>query len=498
MAAKIEIKKVLLIMPPATISKEYTKEIQPPLGLAYIAACLEKDYEVKIVDAACEGWGKEKKENEDYITYGLSFNEIKELILDFKPEVVGVSCLYSMQYKNAHKVCEIAKEASNTIFTIMGGAHPTSLPEQTLQDPHVDAVILGEGDLTTKELLDTLRKGAPLTNIDGLAFREDSKIVINPKTKFIQDLDQIPFPARHLLNMHKYFKINLPHGVSTRFSPNTPVITSRGCPANCIFCSIHCIWGYQYRARSVSNIINELKYLKSKFAVKEIQFEDDNLTFDKPRAAKLFDRMIEEKLNLAWTTPNGVAMWSLDKELLLKMKQSGCYRLCLAIESGDQDFLSKNIKKPLNLEKVKELTRWINEYKFETDAFFVVGFPEETKEQLNNTFKFASKLKVDNVTFYLATPYPGTELYNTSLKQGLLPKDFSFSQLGVKKAMLSSQSFSSHELERIVAFQTLKYKIRLLWHNPSAFYRKVVRRFFKSPRQIFSLTKKVIMRILSK
>lgn len=498
MEIKKEIRKVLLIMPPATISREYTKEIQPPLGLAYIAACLEKDYTVKIVDAACEGWEKERKEDDNYITYGLTFEEIKELILDFKPDVIGVSCLYSMQYKNAHKVCAIAKEADNAIFTIMGGAHPTSLPAATLQDSNVDAVILGEGDFTTRELLEALRKRAPLQSIDGLAYRDNGRIVINPKTRFIQDLDQIPLPARHLLNMKKYFKINLPHGVSTRFSPNTPVITSRGCPANCIFCSIHCIWGRQYRARSVENIIAELKYLKDEFAVKEIQFEDDNLTFDKKRAAELFDRMIEEKLGLAWTTPNGVAMWSLDKELLLKMKQSGCYRLCLAIESGDQEFLSKTIKKPLNLEKVKELLRWINEYKFETDAFFVVGFPGETKEQLKNTFEFAARLKVDNVTFYLATPYPGTELYNTSKEKGLLGKDFSFGKLGVKRAVLSTPDYSAAELERIVALETLKYKIRLLWHNPAAFYRKVIRRFLKSPGQVFTLAKKSMIRILCK
>ncbi len=485
-------------MPPATISKEYTKEIQPPLGLAYIAACLEKDYTVKILDAACEGWEQEKKENEDYITYGLAFDEIKELIFDFKPDVVGVSCLYSMQYKNAHTVCAIAKEADKNILTIMGGAHPTSLPQETLQDSNVDDIIIVEGYFSIRVLLDAIRQGESLANIDGLAYRENGKITINPKTKFIQNLDQIPFPSRHLLNMRKYFKINLPHGVSTRFSPNTPVITSRGCPANCIFCSIHCIWGHQYRARSVENIIAELKYLKNEFGVREIQFEDDNLTFDKTRAAKLFDRMVEENLGLAWTTPNGVAMWSLDKELLLKMKQSGCYRLCLAIESGDQAFLSQTIKKPLNLEKVKELIGWINEYKFETDAFFVVGFPGETKEQLNNTFRFASRLKVDNVTFYLATPYPGTELYNICLKEGLLPQNFSFSQLGVKKAVLSTPDFSSAELERMVALETLKYKIRLLWHNPSAFYRKVIRRSLKSPRQVFALAKKMAIGIFNR
>ncbi|MFC1667405.1 B12-binding domain-containing radical SAM protein [Candidatus Omnitrophota bacterium] len=496
MNTKKDIKNVLLIMPPATIAREYTKEIQPPLGLAYIATCLEKDYNVKILDAACEGWNEEKKEPKGLITYGLSFEKIKKIINDLKPDIVGVSCLYSMQHKNAHKICEITKELDKNILTIMGGAHATVLPQKTLEDINVDIVVLGEGEFSTKELLDAMRKEEAISGIDGIAFKEDGKIILNPKTKFIQDLDKIPFPARHLLPMQKYFKINLPHGVSSRYSPNTPIITSRGCPANCIFCSIHSIWGYKYRARSVENIIQELKYLKDKYKIREIQFEDDNLTLDKKRALALFDRMVEEKLDLAWTTPNGVAMWALDQELLLKMRKSGCYILCLAIESGDQKMLSETIKKPLNLEKIKKLIHWTNLYGFQTNAFFVVGFPNETKEQLQNTFRFASRLRVDNVSFYIATPYPGTELFRICEQGGYLPKDFSMSDLGVKRATICTKHFTREDLEKMVAWHMLKYKLSLIWHNPRAFYRKVIKRFFKSPRQFLALTKKLIKRIL--
>jgi len=496
MKIKKNIENVLLVMPPATIAVEYTKEIQPPLGLAYIAACLEKSYRVKIMDAACEGWAQEKKGPGNLITYGLPFENIKEIIEDFKPDVVGVSCLYSMQYKNAHKICEIAKGFDKNTLTIMGGAHPTNLPEKTLEDKNVDIIVLGEGDFSAKELLDTIRKREDISQIDGIAFRENEKITVNPKTNFIKDLDSIPFPARHLLPMQKYFSINMPHGVSSRFSPNTPLITSRGCPANCIFCSIHSIWGYKYRARSVENIIQELKSLKEAYEIREVQFEDDNLTFDKKRAAGLFDRMIEEKLDISWTTPNGVAMWSLDDSLLLKMKQSGCYRLCLAIESGDQEMLYGTIKKPLNLEKVKKLIRQINLHHFETDAFFVVGFPDETKEQLKNTFRFAHRIKVDNVSFYIATPYPGTELFAICTKNNHLPKDFSLSDLGVKKPTINTTYFTPKELEKMVAWNTLKYKINLIWHNPRAFYRKVIKRFFKTPLYFLLLTKKIIRKVL--
>lgn len=495
MNIKKDVRKILLIMPPATITGEYTKEIQPPLGLAYIAACLENEYHVEILDAPCEGWEKEEKEAGGAITYGINFGTVRERIESFKPDIVGVSCLYSMQYKNAHKVCAVAKDACKEVITIMGGAHPTTLPRETLNDINVDFVILGEGEDSIKKLLGRIREGKDIADIDGVAFREEGNVVVKPKTKFIEDLDTIPFPARHLLPMEKYFKINLPHGVSSRYSPNTPVITSRGCPANCIFCSIHCIWGYRYRARSVENIIAELKLLKNTYNIREIQFEDDNLTYDKKRAMALFGRMVEEKLNLAWTTPNGVAMWSMDKELLFKMKQSGCYRLCLAIESGDQKMLFETIRKPLNLQKVKELMKWIKAYHFETDAFFVVGFPNETKREIRNTFRFARELKADNASFYIATPYPGTELFDICKKGGHLDKDFCLSSLGVKRASISGKYLTREEVEKMVAWETLKYKLTLIVYNPLAFYRKVIKRFFKTPRYFITLAKNLIKKI---
>lgn len=484
------IDKVLLIQPPCTISLYYTKEIQPPLGLAYIAAGLERDYEVRILDASCEGWKIETKEENGTITYGLPFEQIQSYIADFNPDAVGVSCLFSMQHKNAHRVCHVAKGVSQNILTIMGGSHPTVLPYQTLEDPNVDIVVLGEGEYSTKELFDCLRENGDISPIDGIGFKRNGIIAVNPKTRFVENLDAIPFPARHLLPMEKYFAINLPHGVSSRYTPNTPVITSRGCPARCIFCSIHSIWGRRFRARSVDNIIAELEQLKVTYGVREIQFEDDNLTFDRKRAMALFERMIAEKLNLAWTTPNGVALWRLDKEMLLRMKQSGCYALCLAVESGDQQFLTGTIHKPLNLERVKELMRWIRRYGFEATAFFVVGFPNETREQLMNTFRFAGALNVENVGFYIATPYPGTELYDMCEKGGYLPKDFSLSNLGVKQANIIPRHFSPQELEKMVAYYTLQHKISLLWRNPRAFYRKIIRRFFRSPKLFFAVVKK--------
>lgn len=484
------IKKVLLIQPPCTITKEYTKEIQPPLGLAYIAAWIEKEYDVRILDAACEGWKDEQPGPGGTITYGLSLEEIKRRIQDYRPDVVGVSCLFSMQHKNAHAVCQAAKETNPSVITVMGGAHPTALPELVLKDPNVDFCILGEGEYAFKDLLAFLCAGKDVSPLDAVAYKRKGSVIINPKTRYIQDLDELPFPARHLLPMEKYFEINLPHGVSSRFKPNTPLITSRGCPADCVFCSIHGIWGYKFRARSVDNIIAELKLLKETYGIREIQFEDDNITFDKKRAADLFRRMVDERLNLAWTTPNGVALWSLDEDILRLMRQSGCYLLCLAVESGDQKFLNEYIKKPLNLNKVRELVRVVKKLGFESSAFFVVGFPEETREQLRHTFDFAAALNLENVGFYIATPYPGTRLYEQCEKGGFLPKDFCLSNLGVKKATIIPAHFTREEVERMVFSYLLWHRISLLWRHPVVFYHKSIRRFFKSPKQGIAILKK--------
>lgn len=208
--------------------------------------------------------------------------------------------------------------------------------------------------------------------------------------------------------------------------------------------------------------------------------------------------MIEENLNLLWTTPNGIAMWTLDEELLEKMRKSGGYRLCLAIESGDEYVLNEIIKKPLNLDKAKSLINVARKYKFETDAFFVVGFPGETKEQIRRTLRFARNLKVSNINYYIATPYPGTRLYDMCLEHNYLSKDFRFDTLGVKKGVISTPEFMPRQLERILAKEKLLFRIRLVFRDPLAFYIKVIKRFFKDPVYFINVIKEIFKKILSK
>ena len=357
---------------------------------------------------------------------------------------------------------------------------------------------IGEGEETTRQLLNCLRRGEDVSRLDGIALRRNQTVTINPKTAFIQDLDSLPFPARHLLPMQKYFRINMPHGVTTRRAPNTSLITSRGCPAQCVFCSIHPIWGKTFRPRSPGNVIAEIRHLIATYGIRELQFEDDNLTFDQKRANRLFDLMIEQRLDMLWTTPNGVAMWALDELLLEKMKQSGCYRLSLAIESGDQEVLRKIIHKPLDLDKAQQLIRFAHSRGFETDAFFVVGFPGETKEQIRRTFRFGRSLAVSSVHYYAATPYPGTPLYDICRRGGYLTADFDIEKLGVKNVVIQTPEFTPAELEQMIAREKLLFRVLLLVRNPRVFYVKVIKRFFQDPIYIGHLLVESLRKLASK
>ncbi|MCK4267521.1 MAG: radical SAM protein, partial [Actinomycetia bacterium] len=309
-------------------------------------------------------------------------------------------------------------------------------------------------------------------------------------------LDELPFPARHLLSMDKYFNIKRPAG-AVRFSRHTPLITSRGCPARCIFCSIHSVWGRRFRARSPENVLEEIRQIKEEYGIKELHFWDDNLTFKKDRAKSIFGMMIEENIDVVWTTPNGIAAYAIDDELVDLMKKSGCYRVYLAVESGDEYVLHKIIRKPLKLERVKPLTKKLMDIGIEADAFFVVGFPGETKEQIRKTFKFAASVGFNNANFYIANPYVGTDLYDICEKNGYLAPTFALDRLNIANANISTPDFSAAELEKLVTSEILKYKLRQ-WRNPVIFYDKVVKRIFKDPRYVMNYVKRMIGRMVSK
>jgi len=462
--------KVLLIYPPETFPVGECYWVHPPLGLAYIAAVLEKaGHRVNILDSVAEKWRRANQDSEgDLYHVGLSWDELKERVASLGPDLVGVSCPFSAQSENAHRVAKIVKDVDADIPVVFGGAHTSALPVQTLKDPNIDFVIIGEGECTILAVVDMLERKEGRSNvIDGLGYKEkDGEIKINHKTKYIEAL---PFPARHLLPMREYFKAR-----KTRLSrrqPVTTMITSRGCPKRCTFCSIHSVWGYRWRARSPKNVVDEIEHLIEEYGVKEIHFEDDNLTLDKRRMTEICDEMVDRGLDVAWTTPNGVAVDTLDKKLLFRMKAAGCYALFFGIESGNSYVLNKVIRKGLSLERVRKVVGWTREAGIDAYGYFVIGMPGETRKTLQDTLNFAKSLDLDVAWFLIATPYPGTELFETCKSNGYL-KNRSPSRLKPRYASIETDHLSAEYVEKFQKRAYMEFELHKFLKHPLRYFRR--------------------------
>lgn len=446
--------KIMLILPPLIVQKKEQYGVTPPLGIAYLAAMLEKNnHEVILLDCIVEGYDNPEKQN-GYLHLGLKSHEIEKRIRMFAPDIVGISCIFSLMFPEALRIAEIVKSIDTNIKVVMGGAHPSSAPYDVLSNSSVDFIVIGEGEVTLLELVRCIeQKNTELSAIDGLGYRNDGVAMLNPKTRFIENLDNVPFPARHLLPMEKYYKIGESHGGLKR-SRYASIVTSRGCPGNCIYCSIHTVWGRRWRSRGPANVLDEIEHLVNNYGVKEIHFEDDNLTFDRERARAIFQGIIDRGLDIAWTTPNGVAIWKLDEDLLRLMKASGCYQINLGIESGNERVLKEIIRKPFRLEKVHEIVKKIQELGIWAHGFFILGMPGETKQTIMDTINFAIGLNLDSASFFVATPYPGTRLFDICKEHGYI-QDYDARALRVQSSMISTEQFTS---DGLLQFQDLAYK----------------------------------------
>lgn len=457
--------RVCLIQPPCTLrSKGGILNFEPrlPLGLAYIAAVLLKEgHEVNVVDAQGEAPNTTVRDN-DLITFGLPWEAIRKRVQEYSPELVGISCLFSSRFSNVLKTARLVKNIDKDIRVICGGIHPTIMPNDVLKNSAIDFVAIGEAEQTILDFVN----GKPYESIDGFAYVSQGNIHINKKTCFIQDLDSLPFPARHLFPVKEYFKtkrLGPLEYFEKRFdihnTHRNSVITSRGCPNDCTFCSIHCTWGYKWRPRSPENVVAELEQMHDEYKVKEVSFDDDNLAFNKKRILEICGLMVKERLDLRWDTPNGISVNTLDREVLTAMKKSGCYSLNLAIESGDQHILRDIMHKPVNLERAKAVVNTCKEVGIRAFAYFVLGMPGETSETMRNSLEFAKSVPLDEIGITIATPFPNTKLYDDCLREGYI-QPFNYenypadNDIWHRDAVISTALLSAQEL---VAFKAKFY-----------------------------------------
>ncbi len=376
--------KVSLVNP-----SQHTNYPQLPLGLAYLAGPLEKNgHEVSVVDANLEQ---------------LSPQQAAKSALKNSPDLVGITSM-TPEIQEAITISEDIRLESE-VPIVCGGPHPSALPKFTLKTvPFFDFLVVGEGELTLLELVAALEKGTSLKKINGLGFRKGKQIVLTPPRPFIKNLDSLPLPAYHLFDLKRY-KPHPPHG---NRRPIIPLLTSRGCPFRCLFCSKP-TFGKIFRTQSPARTIEEIKYLKEKFKVKEVIFYDDSFTLDKKRILKLCQLMRDEKIGLPWSCETRVNL--VDEELLSSMKSAGCYKVSYGVESGSQKILD-TLRKDITLSQTKHAFELSKRIGIKTVAYFMLGSPGETSGTVKQTIDFAILLDPDFAQFSITTPYPGSDLYN--------------------------------------------------------------------------------------
>ncbi len=423
--------------------------------MASAAAVLEKKgHVVMIIDAPTEGW--ENLEELDATKYrvGLSAQVIAGRISDWKPDVVAVEVPFSGWSKTAFEVVSIAKKVSKDIVVVLFGLHPSSRPEACLEDSEADFVVVGEPEVTIDELVEALQnKVSSFNKIDGLGFRENGKVTLTAKRAFIQDLDTLPLPARHLLPMKVYseaVKQNPLRGEITK--SYTIVVTSRGCPFNCVFCTHSIVWGKQWRPRSPKNVVDEVEHVIKTYGIKQIDFADDNMTWSRERMAQICDLIVERGLHFEWFTPNGVRADTIDEALLRKMKKAGCKKIRVAPESGVQRVVTDIAKKNLELKKVEAAIVAARKVGIKVGCFFVMGLIGETKADIEETIRYAYKLKglgAESFVFSIAMPLYGTAFYEQAKAGGYIRDGFCDYALAATEPLVETPEFSAEEISML-------------------------------------------------
>jgi anaerobic magnesium-protoporphyrin IX monomethyl ester cyclase len=370
-----------------------------PIGLAYVAAALEKaGFPVEILD--------------NYLLE-KPIDEVKLEIKRLNPEIVGITCS-SATYSRCVETAKAVKETLPSCKVVVGGWHPSYEPDSMLQHQEIDYVVMGEGERAMVELATHVTSGEDeraVTEIAGVGYRQEGKMVKNAP-KFINNLDELPFPARHLLPMHLYDRqieyLNV--------KPVDNMNIARGCPFSCAFCETRQLWGKTCRTFSPPRVLEEINHLMTNFGTKGIYFINDNLTIRKKETIELCRLIKENKLDIEWVCDTRVDLVS--RELLKEMKAAGCKTIWFGGESGSPRILKK-INKGVTLEQTEDALKMCREEGIQTACSFLLGIPGETVEDMEATYKFARKIDPDWCRFNIFVAVPGSALYDEVMQKGL-------------------------------------------------------------------------------
>jgi len=431
----------ILLLSPA---KEtiYGSSTMPRLGLAYLSASLERN-----------------RIDHEILDLNLYKDWKKVLIAKLKNHFFFGITSTTFEFDVAEEVAKYIKKHAPRSIVILGGPHATLMRKEVLKSCNeIDYCIRGEGEESLIKLIHSIESEheEEIKNIEGVCYREYGEAKCN-NYNAINGLDRIPFPNYDKFELEKY----------TASPISLPLLSSRGCPFNCIYCSVGIIMGKKFRKRSPENIVDEMEYLSAKYGTSSFQIQDDNFTLDIKRAKELCRRIIDRALDIRWCVPNGIRVDRVNEKLIALMKKSGCREIAIGIESTNNDVL-RNLKRGMSIETVKKVISLIQKYKIPIKGFFLVGSPGETKKDVNYYVQFAIQQRLYEARFNMLTPYPGTELWNWIEEKGYWTVENPFKEItkcthiGNVKAIFETPSFSKEEKEK--AYQEMwkkweKYKI---------------------------------------
>ena len=399
---------IVLVYPPVSLGGRYKKvatghEVAPQ-PLIYLAAYLrENNFKLQIIDSNA---------------LGLNHEETVKKILSYNPRYVGITSP-TMLISAAAKLSQMIKRLNPGVVTIVGGPHITAVPDETMKMyPDIDIGVLGEGEITLVELINAVDKRADIGKIDGIIFRDGAELKKTAQREFIKDIDILPFPAWDLLpDLLAHYQQS---AARINRIPNISLVSSRGCPFKCIFCARN-VFGNTTRTHSAGYIINEIKYLITKYKIKSASFEDENFVIYRSRLIEFCNRVIEEKIDITWDCASNIN--AINPEILSLMKKADCWQINYGIESGSQRILDF-IKKDIKLEKVSEALKMTKNAGIVTKGYFIIGHPTETLESIQETIDFIKKIDLDVFQMSFMIPLPGTEFYSIASRYGEFNNDW--------------------------------------------------------------------------
>ncbi len=417
-------------------------EAYPPLGLLYIAAALRAHgVDSGIVESRA---------------LRLSSDDVLAEVERERPEVVGITAI-TARIHSAVRIAAAVKRLDPETTVILGGPHVHFEHRAVIEHDAVDFCVRGEGELTAVELLRALRDGTNPADVAGITFRRDGQVHVTPDRPFVQDLDTLPLPARDLLRHPAYT------GSWTGGVPFSPVLASRGCPYCCAFCDAPAIWGRRQRRRSVDDVLDELEQIRNNLGVTYVRFLDDLLLANRRWAMALCEGMVRRGLqDLAWACDGRVGLMS--EELLAAMSQANCRVVFYGIEFGNQRILDL-CKKGFTTEQVRRTVEMTAKSGISSYGYFMMGYPTETVETVEDTINFAKELAIDHgldsAGFSIVTPFPGTPLYDYCKEHNLLrTSDWRYYSYQLKQGVIKLEHITDTQLRELYERAGLEFQFR--------------------------------------